>query len=294
MIDSVKYTEFVGSHLADSENIVISQSFHNGGNGNDFPITTGYAYDSVKYTEFVDKHLADSTNIVISQSFHNGCFSVIFAPSNRYIPRPVVSGASRSDYDSFIELVNKNWNLESGKSKQIYSLACDENSGFGVLFLTNYGTEQKILTNTSDIEKARKDGFKITSCAARGPTFYIIMTKGTREYKKKQAWFTLNSWNEAKSVIQENQDNGRVVTGICYSTGQRKYLVVVMGTSQHQIYQKFRDVTEMDNWVKKEHKQQFHPSIIFKDPCDGKTLVVMIRDRDRSSYTCKYDCKVVC
>jgi len=271
-----------------------TEPIYSGGNRDDFPIPTGYAHPSVSYTEFVGSHLANSENIVISQSFHKGRFSVIFALLKRYIPRPVVSWESRSDYDSFMELVNKNRNLESGKSKQIYSLACDENSGFGVLFMTGYGSEQTILTNTSDIEEKEKNGFKITSCAARGPTFYIIMTKGTREYKGKQAWFTSNSWDEAKKLIQKNQVEKRVVTGICYSTGQRKYLVVVMETFQDHIYRKFRDVAEMDNWVKKEHKQEFHPRIIFKDPCDGNTLVVMIRDRNRSSYTCKYDCNVVC
>jgi len=260
-------------------------------NRNDFPITTGY--DSVEYTDFIGSHLLSSEDILISQSFHNGCFSGIFAASKMYTPRPAVSWEIRSDYDSFFELVNENWNRMNRQSKQIYSLACDEKLGFGVLFLANYGVDQTILTNTSDIGKKEKDGFQITACAARGSTFYIVMTKDTREYQGKQAWFTLNSWDEAKNVIQENQDKGRVVTGICYSTGQRKYLVVVMETTQDQIYRKFRRVTDLDNWVKEQYKEGFHPTIIFKDPADTKTLVVMIKDGNRSCYTCKYDCKVV-
>ena len=210
-----------------------------------------------------------------------------------YSPRPTVSWEIRSDYESFLELVKANWNQVNLESKQIYSLACDETLGFGVVFLANYGTDQTILTNTSDIERLRNDGFQITSCAARGSTFYIIMTKGTREYKEKQAWFTLNSWDEAKYVIQENQDKGRVVTGICYSTGQRKYLVVVMASSHDQIYRKFNRAADLDNWVKERYKEGFHPTIIFKDPADNRTLVVMIKDTHRSFYTCKYDCKVV-
>ena len=260
-------------------------------NRNDFPITTGY--DSVEYTDFIGSHLLSSEDILISQSFHNGCFSGIFAASKMYTPRPAVSWEIRSDYDSFFELVNENWNRMNRQSKQIYSLACDEKLGFGVLFLANYGVDQTILTNTSDIGKKEKDGFQITACAAQGSTFYIVMTKDTREYQGKQAWFTLNSWDEAKNVIQENQDKGRVVTGICYSTGQMKYLVVVMETTQDQIYRKFRRVTDLDNWVKEQYKEGFHPTIIFKDPADTKTLVVMIKDGNRSCYTSKYDCKVV-
>jgi len=253
-------------------------------NRNDFPITAGY--DSVEYTDFVGSHLLSSEDMLISQSFHNECFSGIFAPAKIYSPRPAVSWEIPPDYDSFLELVNK--------SKQIYSIACDEKLGFGVVFLANYGTDQTNLANTSDIENVREDGFQITACAARGSTFYIIMTKGTKEYKGKQAWFTLNSWAEAKNVIQENRTRGRVVTGICYSTGQRKYLVVVMKSSHDQIYRKFHRVADLDNWVKERYKEGFHPTIIFKDPADNKTLVVMIKGEHRSFYTCKYDCKVVC
>lgn len=259
-------------------------------NRNDFPITTGY--DSVEYTDFIGSHLLSSEDILISQSFHNGCFSGIFAASKMYTPRPAVSWEIRSDYDSFFELVNENWNRMNRQSKQIYSLACDEKLGFGVLFLANYGVDQTILTNTSDIGKKEKDGFQITACAARGSTFYIVMTKDTREYQGKQAWFTLNSWDEAKNVIQENQDKGRVVTGICYSTGQMKYLVVVMETTQDQIYRKFRRVTDLDNWVKEQYKEGFHPTIIFEDPTDSSILMVMTKDENRSSYICKINFKV--
>ena len=267
-----------------------TEPLFSGGNREDFPITTGY--DSVKYTELVLSHLVDSQNIVISQSFHNGCVSVIFAPSKSYNPRPFVSCASRSDHDSFIELANKNRNLKDGKSKQISSLECDEQLGFAVLFMTNYGSAQKILTDMSDIEKERRDGFKITACAAWGSTFYVIMTKGTREFRGRQRWFTPKSWEEAEKLIQENQEKKRVVTGICYSTSQKTYLVVVMESPQDQIYKKFCDVAALDKWVKKQYKEGFHPNIIFKDATDNKTLVVMVKDGKMVTYVCKYDCKV--
>ena len=132
-----------------------TEPLYSGGNRNDFPITAGY--DSAKYTEFVLGHLVHSENIVISQSFLNECVSVIFAPSKCYSPRPFVSCASRSDHDSFIELANENRNPKGGKAKHIFCLSCDEKLGFGVLFMENYCSAQKILTNTSDIEKEKKD-----------------------------------------------------------------------------------------------------------------------------------------
>jgi len=270
-----------------------TEPIHSGVNRNDSPISSGYS-DTAPYSEFVGSHLHYSENIMISQSFYNKQFSGIFAPSKMYSPRPAISWEMRSDHDSFVKLVKTNWTPKRNrKPKQIYSLACDENLGFGAVFLENYGNDQNILTNTADIETQLKNGFKITACAARGAIFYVVITKGAREYVGKQRWFTRNSWDEAKKVIQENQENGRVVTGICYSTGQRKYLIVVKKTPQDQVYRKFRRVADLHNWAKEEHTVGFHPTIIFKDPTDKKTLVVMIKDENRSCYTCTYDFKMV-
>lgn len=262
-------------------------------NRNDYPITPGY--DSVEYHDFINNHLFSSQDILISQSFHNGHLSCIFALSIHYMPRPAISFAILNDYASFSKLVNKNSSQRdsNGKSKQIYSLACDENLGFAVFFLTNYGTAQTIVRSTLDVEKKMKAGFKITACTAQGSEFYIIMTRGTKEYKGKQKWFTPDSWDEAKRLIQDNQKERKIITDICYSTGQRKYLVVVTETTNKQIYRKFRLVTDLNSWVEDKHTMGFQPTIIFKDPADNKILAVMINDGSkRPLYTCKYDFKV--
>ena len=96
----------------------------------------------------------------------------------------------RPNYDTFLEFVQKEWELKNGKSNQIYSLACDEKLGFGIFLMENFGASQTILTGTSDIEKKWDEGFRITACAAQGSSFYIIMTKSTKEYTgKAQEWF---------------------------------------------------------------------------------------------------------
>lgn len=125
-----------------------TEPMYSGGNRSDFAPTNG-----IEYTQLIASHIQNSENIVICQSFHDGHFSGCFAPSKRYSPRPAVSWARRSDYHSFLELVNENWNWINGKSKQIYSLACDENFGFGTFFMENYGTAQTIVTDTSDVGK---------------------------------------------------------------------------------------------------------------------------------------------
>ena len=94
------------------------------------------------------------------------------------------------------------WEWKNGRSLNLYSLACDENLGFGVFFVENFGTGQSIVTNLLDISKKREEGFKITACAARDSKFYIVMTKVTDEYKGKQTCFTCISWREANNRLR--------------------------------------------------------------------------------------------
>lgn len=269
-----------------------TEPMYSGGNISDFPITTGY--DSVKYTDFIGSHLFNSENILICQSLHDGCFSACFAPSERYNPRPATSWGIQENHDTFSKFVKEKWKGINGRSLNIYSLGCDENLGFGVFFLENYGTGQCIVTDLSDIEKKWEDGFEITACAARGSTFYIIMTKDTNGYIGGQAWFTCNSSGEADSEIEKEYREGKAITGICYSPGRGQYFVVMTEIPQGQTYAWFNDGTARSNWMDEEYEEGFHPTIIFKDPTDNKTLVVMTTDENRSGYTCRFNYKVTC
>jgi len=265
---------------------------YSGGNRNDFPITTGF--DSVVYKDLIDSHIRNSENIVICQSFHNGYLSACFAPSERYNPRPRVFGVILYDYDAFLDKVGKNWQLRNGKSKQIYSLAFDE-IAFGAFFMANYGTTQTIVTNLCDIEKKWEDCFQITACAAWGSTFTIVMTKETEEYQDKtQIWFTRTSWEDVDTKIEKKYKEGKAVTGICYSTGLGRYFVVMTETLQEQEFMWFRksDTAARDEWMDAQHKEGFHPTIIFKDVSDDQTLIMMTKDENRSGYACRFDCKV--
>ena len=257
-----------------------TEPMYSGGNRHDFPITSGYA--TVDYTDFISSHVFNTQNILISQSVHNGLFSGIFASSKLYNPRPATSWGIRRSYDEFLVFANEEW-----KSKEIYSLACDEKFGFGAFFMNGYGTKQVIIESTGDIEKQWDDGLKITSCAALDSTFYIIMTEDTKEYHgKQQIWFTRSTWKETNDEIQEGCKEGKSVTGICYSTGLKQYLVVMTKMPQGQTYRLF-DTTERiveRNWESEKFKQGFHPTIIFKDPTNNKTLRVMTKDENRSGY----------
>ena len=262
-----------------------TEPMYSGGNLHDFPITSGYG--TVDYTDFISSHIFNSQDILIFQSMHDGFFSGIFASSKLYNPRPATSWGIRRNYNAFLEFVNEEWKCVNGKSKRIYSLACDEKFGFGVFFMEGYGTTQAIIKSTDDIEKQWDDGLQITSCAALDSTFYVIMTKDTKEYHGKlQSWFTRSTWKEANDEIQERYQEGKAITGICYSSGLKQYFVVMTASMGEQCSRWF-GTTEgeaRNDWENKKCVQGFHPTIIFKDPTDNKTITVMTKDENRSGY----------
>ena len=138
-----------------------------------------------------------------------------------YNPRPATSWGIGRNYDAFLEFVNEEWKCVNGKSKGIYSLACDEKFGFGVFFMEGYGTKQVIIESTDDIEQQWDNGLKITSCAALDSTFYI-MTEDTKEYHgKQQMWFTRSTWEETNDQIQEG-----------YKEGKKLYFVVMTASEE--------------------------------------------------------------
>ena len=269
-----------------------TEPMYSGGNIKDFPITTGY--DLVEYTDLIGSHITEhDDNILICQNFNNGFLSGCVASSKRYSPRPAVFWAIRNDYDSFLELFRKDWKGRYVTSRQIYSLACDENLGFAVFFMANYGTSQCIVKNLSHIYERWEDGFEITACAARGPNFYIIMTKNTDEYSgTTQTWFAGNTWNETYTSINAHSKAGYTVTGICYSTGLKRYFVVMTMIPGVQSSHYFDDTTAVLNWMDEQYHMGYHPTIIFTDPTLNKTLVVMTTDKYRSSYLYPFNCKL--
>lgn len=208
-----------------------------------------------------------------------------FATSKRYNPRPAQTWWITASYDAFIGFLKEQWT----KSKRLYSLACDEKFGFGVFFIENFGTRQAIVKDTSDIKKKWNDGFRITACAARGSTFYVVMTKGTKEYEDKaQKWFTRNTLNGTKTEIQSEYKKGKKITGICYSSGLRQYFVVMTAMPEGQCYLMFDSTKEgnaaSESWMGEKDNEGFHPTIVFKAPTDNKILIVMTKDENRSDY----------
>ena len=163
--------------------------------------------------------------------------------------------------------------------------------------MENFGTSKTILTGTSDIEKKWDEGFRITACAAQGSSFYIIMTKGTKEYTgKAQEWFTRSKWDEIRSEIDRGYKEGKRITGICCSTGLGQYFVVMTEMPEAQSYEWFEKSKEgyvaTDKWTSEKWNDGLHPTIFFNDPTDNKILCVMTKDENRSDYQYKINTKL--
>ena len=157
-----------------------------------------------------------------------------------------------------------------------------------MFFMEGYGTKQFIIRNTDGIQNKVDDDLRITSCAALDSKFYIVMTKDTKEYHgKQQKWFTRSTWKETNDEIQEGYQEGKAITGICYSSGLKLYFVVMTASMGRQCSRWF-DTTEGReagiDWENKKYDEGFHPTIIFTDPTDNKTLIVMTEDKNRSAY----------
>jgi len=261
-----------------------TEPMFSGGNLHDFPISSGF--DSVRYADFINSYVKNSERILISQSMHNGYFCGCFDTSKLYNPRPAVTPWITTSHESFLEFHKK----QQAKSSRLYSLACDEEFGYGGFFMKNFGTHQEIVTDTPLIKEKFDDGFRITACAARGSTFYVIMTKDTKEYRAKgQKWFTRSTWSGVtKPEIEKGYREGKILTGICYSTGLRQYFVVMTEMPEEQCCYWFdctkEGVSAKTDWMDEKYKEGFHPAIIFKDPTYNQILFVMTKDENRSNY----------
>ena len=113
---------------------------HSGGNRADYPISSDFI--NPNYTDFLSGNMKKTGKILITQTMHNGYFTGCFATSHLYNPRPATLWWIRPNHDTFLEFVQKEWEWKNEKSTQIYSLACDEQLGFGIFLMENFGTLQ--------------------------------------------------------------------------------------------------------------------------------------------------------
>ncbi|XP_075244681.1 uncharacterized protein LOC142338695 [Convolutriloba macropyga] len=100
------------------------------------------------------------------------------------------------------------------------------------------------------INEAHISNYHVCSLAADQVTglFYAYLMQGA------QIVSTRNSWSKTRDKIREEYDDGKIITGICYNTGEKSYMVVMTESPSEQSYKWFGpdDVTERKSWM---HKQ---------------------------------------
>ena len=117
------------------------------------------------------------------------------------------------------------------------------------------------------------------------------MTKNVEGFHGKgQSFFESKSWSVAKTKIQENWNNGKIITSICYNSGLEKYLIVMTESTAGQDYERFNtsEGAKRSEWLKKQKKEdELVPMIYFLDPTDNQLLVVCTTDKSRKG--CSYE-----
>ena len=149
--------------------------------------------------------------------------------------------------------------------------------------MRGFGTDQDSIwgPDLDVLDKWYDANYYITACGAKDSRFYFIMTRGAKGYDgKKQVCSTRSSWAMAKKYISEQWKDGKIITGICYSTEKKEYLVVMTESSEGQNYGNYDS-----EWMDQEYKKGHYPTIIFHDPSDNKVLIVTTSDSN--TYTIK-------
>lgn len=257
-----------------------TEPIFSGVNREDYPLSKEFS--SVFYTDLITGHVRNTNINVICQCIHNGHFYGCFAPSERFSDKSITNCGSPKNYENFTKMVS----YKEKQGSNIYSVTCDEAFGFGVVFMTNYGTEQIIETNQDNIQRRLDEDFKITACAARDSSIYVVMTKETDEYSgKRQKFFWCRNQGEVVRKAESERGNEMIITGICYSATEKKYFMIMTESSVNQEIQWLKDLPGIVTWMKRKHRDSLHPSIIFVDPAtDGNVLVVATEDANRSKF----------
>ena len=246
-----------------------------------YNITPGY--QKSQYVDLLSSELMNTDQLLISQSIKSGEVSTIFAEDSRYKPRPVLGWVNRDDHDGFIQYIED----ERSKGRHVFSMACEDDFGFGVFTMEDFGTSQEITwdSDMSEIQQWYDADYRITACGARNSRFYYTMTLGATGYDgKEQICAIKDSWVEANEFISQELEDGKILTGICYSTGMKQYFLVMTESSASQSIRGTISQAVDYDWVYEEYSKGLSPTIIFHDPSFNLVLVVMTSDTNRSGY----------
>ncbi len=288
------------------------------GSRSSYPIPDDY--NKVEYVDFIQSHLEKSENILIWQQISQGRLTCIFGPSKLHSPKPSTSWWKVTSFQTIKEWFEESW--DSGKN--IYSLAFDGtcSNHYAAYLMQGYGGSryrQSLRVNCEDggLTIYRYDFFadscveiyappenvvngiylkdehhqdkQITSCTADYSNFYMVITKNAPGYgtERLQRYRIRTAWSEINDEIQRGYKDGMAITGLCYCSGKRQYLLVMTEMPAGQHYRWFHPDKddELKEWEAAKYKEGYHPTIRMWDPNFNQSLSVMTTDSNRSGYT---------
>ena len=244
----------------------------------EFPIPTEYL--ETTYTDLLSSELRNTDNLVISQSISNRQLTAIFAPDASFKPRPGLCWGTKSSLNDLLNFLQ----AEKSKGRHVFSIASDNDFGFGVCTMEGYGTNQIIFTDYLSVLKFQKTtdrDFAISAVASRGFQFCFIMTEGVKMYTgKKQLFYIKPSWTMVEEAIHQGWDIGLNITELYYTKKTGLYYLVMTESTEGQYYQ-----WGMNNDVfNAKVAAGYHPTLVLLHQTNDMILTIMPTASNRSGY----------
>lgn len=234
-----------------------------------------------RYHEWMKGELADNNRFVLAQYFHANKCSMSFVAAAE-LPRGSAQWGTRATYDSVVTLAKECWNagkdiVHLSRGASLYGLYAVQ--GFGKGQIIRRGTWQNL---QSEIMEKWGEGYRITSvCSCEGDCpWAIVMTQPKKhflygDYDSNthgiQLWRTRCKWTEIQDEIAEQWKLGYCITALDHSGDQ--YFLVMTKASNAQNYW-WGDTDGSFPSMQPLWDKGFSVSLMFKDPTDGRWLIV--------------------
>ncbi|XP_075244680.1 uncharacterized protein LOC142338694 isoform X2 [Convolutriloba macropyga] len=245
---------------------------------------TSYSPETVNgkyvYANLMSSIVKDCSEMLLSQSVYGGEFYGIFDTHSE------LKGDTKcwvSSWANVVDFINQGYN----DNYNVYSHQIDQKTGSNYVYMMKrFGKGQKYQSVKGANEVDRSERFWITNITSDGTWFRVTLTSNPPGYKGSQRVSTASSWSLIREKIKEGYHSGKIITDVCYNTGEEMYMLVMSESSSGQQYKWFgpNDNTERAEWLDQQFVKKQYPTIVFRDPSHDKYLLVTTSDSNRSSF----------
>ena len=204
--EKVEYMDFIGSHVENTNYILVSQS-----------LCQNY-FSGI----FASQNQGPRRSTSISWWKTSNCDALF-----NYIQQKGEQG----------EYV---YSLVADDTTGIFGVFLIEGYGIGQSLITYNPSKDTCFDNIADILQKWQvvqhyKGRAVTCCTSKASTYYIVMTDNVIGYHgERQVYFTYRDWSDVEIEIKFNHNYGYNITSLCYNQELQEYLVVMTTSPARQ------------------------------------------------------------